>query len=74
MYSIGRGCFGKVWKARHKSTNTIIAIKQMNKAKIIDQNSERFVMQERLFLSNMRNQFIVNMVFSFQDSYNLVQR
>ena len=71
MYSIGRGCFGKVWKARHKSTNTIIAIKQMNKAKIIDQNSERFVMQERLFLSNMRNQFIVNMVFSFQDSYNL---
>ena len=68
MYAIGRGCFGKVWKARHKSTNSIMAIKQMSKTKIIDQNSERLVMQERLFLSNLRNQFIVNMIFSFQDS------
>ena len=43
----------------------------MNKAKIIDQNSERSVMQERLFLSYLKNQFIVNMICSFQDSNNL---
>ena len=43
----------------------------MSKTKVIDQNSERSVMQERLFLSNLRNQFIVNMICSFQDENNL---
>ena len=43
----------------------------MSKTKVIDQNSERSVMQERLFLSNLRNQFIVNMICSFQDANNL---
>ena len=71
LYPIGRGCFGKVYKAKHRNTNKIIAIKQMSKTKIIDSNSERSVMQERLFLSNLRNKFIVNMIFSFQDSINL---
>ncbi len=43
----------------------------MNKAKIIDKNSENAIMQERLFLSNLKNKFIVNMLFSFQDTNNL---
>ena len=43
----------------------------MNKAKIISQNSENAVMQERLFLSDLKNKFIVNMLCSFQDKDNL---
>ena len=43
----------------------------MLKAKIIDQNSENSVMKERLYLSNMRSPFIVNMICSFQDNNNL---
>ena len=43
----------------------------MSKTKIIAQNSENAVMQERIFLSNIRNQFIVNMICSFQDTDNL---
>ena len=43
----------------------------MSKAKIIDQNSENSVMKERLYLSNMRSPFIVNMICSFQDLNNL---
>ena len=43
----------------------------MSKTKIIAQNSENPVMQERIFLSNIRNQFIVNMICSFQDTDNL---
>ena len=38
----------------------------MNKAKIIDKNSENAIMQERLFLSNLKNKFIVNMLFPFK--------
>ena len=43
----------------------------MSKAKIIDQNSERSILQERLFLSKMNNPFLVNMLCSFQDKDNL---
>ena len=43
----------------------------MNKAKVIDQKAENSVMKERLYLSNMRSPFIVNMICSFQDLDNL---
>ena len=43
----------------------------MSKSKIIDQNSERAVLQERLFLSKMNCPFLVNMLCSFQDKDNL---
>ena len=43
----------------------------MSKAKVIDQKAENAVMKERLYLSNMRNPFIVNMICSFQDLNNL---
>ena len=71
LFAIGKGSFGKVWKARHKKSYNYLAIKQMNKAKIIDQKAEDFVMKERLYLSNMRNPFIVNIICSFQDLNNL---
>ena len=43
----------------------------MAKTRIIDQNSERNILQERLFLSKMNNPFLVNMLCSFQDRDNL---
>ena len=71
LYAIGKGFFGKVWKAKYIKTNNFLAIKQMSKTKIIDQNAERSVMQERLFLSYLKNKFIVNMICSFQDTNSL---
>ena len=67
LYKIGRGGFGNVWKVKSKETNKCFALKQMVKAKIIDQNSERSILKERLFLAKMNNPFIVNMLCSFQD-------
>ena len=43
----------------------------MSKTKVIDLNSEISVMQERLILSNIRSQYIVNMICSFQDMNSL---
>jgi len=34
-YIIGKGGFGKVWKAYEKSTNKVVANKKMNKRRII---------------------------------------
>ena len=43
----------------------------MSKVKIIDKKSEKSVLFERQLLSRLRNPFIVNLIYSFQDSENL---
>ena len=68
---IGRGGFGKVWKVCHKQTKKLYAMKEMNKAKIIDKKSDKSVKSERDLLSKLNHPFIINMHFSFQDSDNL---
>ena len=68
---IGLGCFGKVWKVIEKKTKLIYAAKEMSKVKIIDKKSEKSVLFERQVLSHIRNSFIVNLIYSFQDYENL---
>ncbi|KAL4439114.1 hypothetical protein ABPG74_008889 [Tetrahymena malaccensis] len=71
LYVIGRGGFGKVWKVEHKKTKQLYAMKEMSKAKIITKKSINSVMNERYLLSTLKNPFIVNMVWAFQDRENL---
>lgn len=68
---VGKGGFGKVWKVVHKKYKTLFALKEMNKAKIIDKQSESSVITERELLSQLRHPFIVNMYYAFQDNNNL---
>jgi len=71
LYPIGRGGFGKVWRVSHKKYKNIFALKEMSKAKVIDKRSERSIKAERELLSQLRNPFIVNMHYAFQDVDNL---
>ena len=68
---IGRGGFGKVWKVNYKKENTLYAMKEMSKAKIIDKRSEKGIKGERDLLSKLHHPFIVNMHYSFQDKDKL---
>ena len=43
----------------------------MSKVKIIDKKSQKSVLFERELLSRIRNSFIVNLIYSFQDTDNL---
>ena len=70
-YIIGKGGFGKVWKVIDKKTNTIYALKEMQKVKVIDKRSEKSIKYERELLSRLKHPFIVNMYYSFQDYDNL---
>ena len=71
LYVIGRGGFGKVWKVKHKKTSKQYALKEMSKLKIIDRKSVKSIKTEREFLSKLNHPFLVNMIYSFQDSENL---
>ena len=66
-YVIGKGGFGKVWKVLYKRNNTLYALKQISKAKIIEKKSERAIKYERDLLAKIHHPFIVNMHYSFQD-------
>ena len=70
-YVIGRGGFGKVWKVSYKKRNTVYALKEMSKVKIIDRKSEKSIISERSLLSRLHHPFLVNMIYSFQDLDNL---
>ena len=70
-YAIGRGGFGKVWKVELKRTKDLYAMKEMQKLRVISKRSVHSVMNERKILEILRNSFIVNMHFAFQDRENL---
>ncbi|KAF8481494.1 kinase-like domain-containing protein [Gautieria morchelliformis] len=74
---IGRGAFGVVRLVREKHAGTVYAMKQLRKATLLRRGQEAHIRAERDVLSavsNMpaaANQWIVNMVYSFQDRDSL---
>ncbi len=70
-FIVGKGGFGKVWKVFEKSSGKTFAMKEMQKVKIISKRSVHSVMNEQALLQKLKNPFLVNMAYSFQDRENL---
>ena len=68
---IGKGGFGKVWSVRYKKNSKEFALKEMSKARVIEKKCVSSVLGERDILAEIHHPFIINMIFSFQDSDNL---
>ena len=52
---IGKGGYGRVWKALMKKKKIYFALKEMSKAKIIDRKSVLSIIFERNLLSEMHH-------------------
>ena len=64
---IGKGAFGEVRICKHIPTGDIVAIKKMKKEEMHKKNQVLHVRAERDVLSEAKNQWIVELKFSFQD-------
>lgn len=65
------GGFGKVVKIRHIQKNTIYACKIMPKIHIITKNKITEILEESHLMSMLNHPFIVPLIQTFQDHYNL---
>ena len=66
---VGTGSFGRVCLARHKATDTAVAIKSLLKSRIVKNQQVSHVRSERDVLDSLDHPFIVKMHSTFQDEH-----
>ena len=64
---LGEGQFGKVFKARNAQTNTTVALKVMNKARIKQDNCEEAVKEEVSILLDLNHPHVIRAFEFFED-------
>ncbi|CAH6720157.1 serine/threonine-protein kinase Dbf20p [[Candida] jaroonii] len=65
---VGQGGYGQVFLARKKDTKEICALKILNKNLLIKLNETKHVLTERDILTNTRSDWLVKLLYAFQDS------
>lgn len=68
---IGQGAFGEVWLVREPKSNQIYAMKVLRKKDLIQRNQILNTLAERDFLTQSKNPFSVQLIYSFQDAKKL---
>ena len=68
---IGKGAFGEVRVCKYLPNGDIVAIKKMKKEEMHKKNQVLHVRAERDVLSEAKNEWIVDLKFSFQDQHYL---
>ncbi|KAJ1960917.1 hypothetical protein IWQ62_004049 [Dispira parvispora] len=71
---IGRGCMGKVFLARDKTTDELVAIKSISKEKVLRQNEIGHILGERDILTEIADSnhpYLMKLRYSFQNEGQL---
>lgn len=69
---IGKGSFGKVLLARHRTEQQVFAVKVLQKVAIMKRNEAKHIMSERnVLLKNVQHPFLVGLHYSFQTADKL---
>lgn len=64
---VGQGGYGQVFLARKKDTREICALKVLNKKLLVKLDETRHVLTERDILTNTRSEWLVRLLYAFQD-------
>ncbi|EKE41425.1 hypothetical protein ENUP19_0347G0050 [Entamoeba nuttalli] len=68
---IGKGAFGKVYLVKNKETQTLFAMKVIQKKQVIERDEVQHSLEEKNILAKIKHPFLVNLYCSFQTSVNL---
>ena len=69
---VGKGAFGAVYLAKYKTTNTYVALKQLDKQFVLKQGKQESVMREKTILKAVKGApFIIDLVNTFMDAESL---
>ncbi|BFZ54301.1 serine/threonine-protein kinase dbf2 [Savitreella phatthalungensis] len=67
LAQVGQGGYGSVHLARKRDTKEIVALKVMSKALLHKMDEIRHILTERDILTNARSEWLVKLLYSFQD-------
>ncbi|XP_065908999.1 cAMP-dependent protein kinase catalytic subunit beta-like [Dysidea avara] len=69
--TIGVGHFGRVVLVQHKTSKLFLAMKVVNKRKVVKEKYIKHVIYEKEVLQSLRSQYVVNLHYCFKDNCNL---
>lgn len=64
---VGQGGYGQVFLAKKKDTREVCALKVLNKNLLVRLDETRHVLTERDILTNTRSEWLVKLLYAFQD-------
>jgi len=68
---VGEGAYGKVMLCRAKATGCLVAIKSVSRAQITKLGKKRHIFREKELLTELKHQFIINLLSTTIDDENL---
>ncbi|XP_029704974.1 rho-associated protein kinase 2-like isoform X4 [Takifugu rubripes] len=68
---IGRGAYGEVQLVRHKASQKVYAMKQLNKFEMIKRSDSAFFWEERHIMAFSNSPWVVQLCCAFQDDRHL---
>ncbi|KAF3765005.1 hypothetical protein M406DRAFT_61978 [Cryphonectria parasitica EP155] len=71
LTQVGQGGYGQVFLAQKKDTKEVCALKVMSKALLFKLDEVRHVLTERDILTTAKSQWLVRLLYSFQDDKNI---
>lgn len=71
LTQVGQGGYGQVFLAQKKDTKEVCALKVMSKKLLFKLDEVRHVLTERDILTTAKSQWLVRLLYSFQDDKNI---
>lgn len=71
LTQVGQGGYGQVFLAQKKDTREVCALKVMSKKLLFKLDEVRHVLTERDILTNAKSEWLVRLLYSFQDDKSI---
>jgi cell cycle protein kinase DBF2 len=71
LTQVGQGGYGQVFLAQKKDTREVCALKVMSKKLLFKLDEIRHVLTERDILTNAKSEWLVRLLYSFQDEKSI---